>query len=308
MGLDYFKPFLSQADDHLVGTGGLMALMRDLPTPAQPVVAPPAIRPLGKTALPPPGALAPLLRNTLQRAGWVGGALTIFDGLIGAHRESEIRAAIERFKLDAGKAGDVAAALAYVWASHNRALLVAVPAGNGQLATLLPESAQGAVAEQVMRAVQKDPTLLERAMSGDAGALGTIRSIVQTVASGLAVITRNDEERRLVDRMLMEGKSGAEVQAALDELRKRAGVPGRIDLPKNPDNLLEGGWIETTHLDAGASGHREFEHPETGEKISFDKGRLGSPGFEGRDHYHRINPASQSKRDSNLDVHGNPVP
>ena len=308
MGLDNFKPFLRRADDHLTGTGGLLALLRDLPKSASPVTSLPVIRPPVRPALPPPGQLAPLLRGVLRKAGLAGLALTALEALIEAHREAEIRAAIERFKLDPTKASDVAAALAYVWASHNRALLIVTPPGDGQLGTSLPESAQGTVAEQVMRAVQKDPTLLNRAMAGDAGALGAIRSIVQTVASGLAVIVRNEEERQLRDDMIAEGKTGEEIQAKLDELRRRAGAPSRIDLPKNPDDLLKDGWIETTHPNAAVSGRRTFEDPRTGEKLSFDKGRAGEPGFRGSDHYHRANPDGTSKRDEYLDVHGNPTP
>ena len=308
MGLDNFKPFLRRADDHLTGTGGLLGLLRDLPKPAPPVTVPPVIRPPVRPVLPPPGQLAPLLRSVLQKAGLAGLALAALEALIGANREAEIRAAIERFKLDPTKAGDMAAALAYVWASHNRALLIVAPPGNGEVGTSLPESAQGTVAEQVMRAVQKDPTLLDRAMSGDAGALGAIRLVVQTVASGLEVIVRNEEERQLRDRMIAEGKTGEEIQAALDERRKRAGVPSRIDLPNDPVELLKRGWVETTHPEAGSAGRRTFEDPKTGEKISFDKGRAGELGFRGYDHYHRINPDGMSRRDEYLDVHGNPTP
>jgi hypothetical protein len=193
----------------------------------------------------------------------------------------------------------MAAALAYVWARVNRSLL---------LGTSLPESAQDIVAEQVMRAVRKDPTLLNRAMAGDAAALGTIRSIVQAVASGQAIVTRNEEERRLVDKMIAEGKSGAEIQAALDDFRKRAGVPSRIDLPKNPDELLKLGWIETTHPAEAANGRRTFKNPQTGEKIEFDKGNPGKQGFGRQDHYHRENPSITTKRDKYLDVDGNQVP
>jgi len=56
----------------------------------------------------------------------------------------------------------MAAAVAYAWARANRSLL---------MSTSLLESAQDSVATQVMRAVQSDPTLLDRAMSGDAEAL-----------------------------------------------------------------------------------------------------------------------------------------
>ncbi len=201
----------------------------------------------------------------------------------------------------------MAAALAYVWANNNRSLLVLSLPDNGQLGTFLPESAQSTVAEQVMRAVQKDPTILNRVLSGDAAAGEAIRSIVQTIASGLAVVTRNDEERKLVDQMISEGKNSADIQAALDDLRKRAGVPSRLDLPTNPDDLLKTGWIETTHPSAGATGRRTYENAISGEKLEFDKGRPGERGFRGVDHYHRTNPDKTTKQDAYLDGDGNPV-
>lgn len=34
----------------------------------------------------------------------------------------------------------------------------------------------------------------------------------------------------------------------------------------------------------------------------------GSPGFEGKDHYHQRNPNSTGKGDYYLDIDGNPVP
>ncbi len=83
---------------------------------------------------------------------------------------------------------------------------------------------------------------------------------------------------------------------------------GRLDLPANPDELSKEGWIETTNPTAAKTGRREFVNPKTGEEISFDKGRPGEPGFRGKDHYHRKNPTSAGKKDSNLDVNGNSVP
>jgi hypothetical protein len=50
-----------------------------------------------------------------------------------------------------------------------------------------------------------------------------------------------------------------------------------------------------------------FENPRTGEIIRFDKGRPGTPGFEGKDHYHRLNPNRTGRHDEYLDVNGNPV-
>ncbi len=83
---------------------------------------------------------------------------------------------------------------------------------------------------------------------------------------------------------------------------------GQQSWPANPDDLLKQGWIETSDPEAVKAGRRTFSNPETGEEIAFDKARPGQPGFEGRDHYHRVNPDSVGKRDANLDASGNPVP
>lgn len=79
-------------------------------------------------------------------------------------------------------------------------------------------------------------------------------------------------------------------------------------LPANPDDLPAQGWRETTHPRAGEQGHRTFENPTTGESLRFDRGRPGERGFEGQDHYHRLNPNSTGNRDLYLDGDGNPVP
>ncbi len=82
----------------------------------------------------------------------------------------------------------------------------------------------------------------------------------------------------------------------------------QYNLPASPDDLLKNGWIETTHPSAAGVGHREFENPQTGQKIEFDKGRSGEPGFRDVDHYHIKNPAKTGKRDAYLDIDGNAVP
>jgi hypothetical protein len=79
-------------------------------------------------------------------------------------------------------------------------------------------------------------------------------------------------------------------------------------LPANPDDLLRSGWIETTRPEAAAKGHRDFENPQTGEKVRFDKGRLGQTGNKAVDHYHRENPSKTGDRDTNLDADGNVTP
>ncbi len=83
---------------------------------------------------------------------------------------------------------------------------------------------------------------------------------------------------------------------------------GQQSWPANPDDLSKQGWIETSDPEAAKAGRRTFTRPDTGEEIAFDRARSGQPGFEGRDHYHRVNPNSTGKRDANLDASGNPVP
>lgn len=78
------------------------------------------------------------------------------------------------------------------------------------------------------------------------------------------------------------------------------------DLPENPDELLDRGYTETSHPDAKAAGHRDFVNPETGDRVRFDKGKPGSPGHEGQDHYHRYNPGRTGKLDEYLDAQGKP--
>jgi len=70
---------------------------------------------------------------------------------------------------------------------------------------------------------------------------------------------------------------------------------------------LTQGWEEISHPSAIQLGHRTFRNPKTGETIRFDKGRPEKPGFEAKDHYHRLNPNRTSKRDRYLDLNGNPV-
>ncbi len=99
---------------------------------------------------------------------------------------------------------------------------------------------------------------------------------------------------------------GSRLPQAPGNPAKTAG--GRLALPANPDDLVKGGWIETTNPQAAARGRREFKNPGTEEEIAFDRGRPGRPGFEGQDHCHRTNPGSTGKRDASLDANGNPVP
>ena len=91
------------------------------------------------------------------------------------------------------------------------------------------------------------------------------------------------------------------------EKNKQDSEVGKNELPKNPDDLINKGWKEVTDP-RNKSGSREFENPQTGEKVRFDPGKQGANGWEGKDHYHRVNPNSTGQKDYYLDVDGNPVP
>jgi len=82
-----------------------------------------------------------------------------------------------------------------------------------------------------------------------------------------------------------------------------------INLPKNPNELINKGWIDVTPEGmAKNTSSRELKNPSTGIKVRFDPGKPGATGFEGKDHYHIYNPNSKSKGDYYLDESGKPIP
>jgi len=80
-------------------------------------------------------------------------------------------------------------------------------------------------------------------------------------------------------------------------------------LPKDPQELLDQGWRDVTdpRLAASPSNRIELEDPTTGRKVSFEPGKPGEPGWEGKDHYHVYNPGSTNARNRYLDRDGNVV-
>jgi len=79
------------------------------------------------------------------------------------------------------------------------------------------------------------------------------------------------------------------------------------ELPKNPDDLLDDRYEETT--DPRAPDHiRRFKNPETGDEVEFHEGKPDKPGWEGKDHWHRFNPDKSGRGDAMLDKNGKPVP
>jgi hypothetical protein len=101
-------------------------------------------------------------------------------------------------------------------------------------------------------------------------------------------------------------------KAAPDEVpaMPEAGAPDASNFWDNlpsPDKLGPD-WKDTTNPKNQTGNYRQFENSKTGDKIEFDKGQPGKPGWRGQDHYHRFNPKSTGDNDKYLDSKGNPVP
>lgn len=78
-------------------------------------------------------------------------------------------------------------------------------------------------------------------------------------------------------------------------------------LPKTPAKLKSSGWKETTS-EAMKKNTSSRTFKKDGLTIRFDKGKKGTGGYGGKDHYHILNPKSTGKHDYYLDKQGNPVP
>jgi RHS repeat-associated protein len=83
---------------------------------------------------------------------------------------------------------------------------------------------------------------------------------------------------------------------------------GEIDWenpPASPHELGEE-WQDITDS-RNNSGSRDFKNKDTGEEIRWDPKKPGAPGFEGKNHWHRVNPNGDKKVGRYLDNKGNPV-
>ncbi len=76
--------------------------------------------------------------------------------------------------------------------------------------------------------------------------------------------------------------------------------------PPSPEKL-GAEWKETTSDKNKTGGYKEYTNIKTGEKVRYDEGKSGTEGYKGKDHYHRYNPNSTSKKDKYLDKNGDPV-
>ncbi len=204
IGLDHVKPFLRRADEHLAQQGGLLALVKDMRPPAPPAAKVPA------GPAPPARPLLPL--GTARGLGAIGLAAKALEVMRQHAEADQVQAAAERFKLDAAKPQDLAAARGYVWAQYHGPMLFGTPFAGPEME---------AMAERVLRAVRSDPALLDRALAGNNAPLKAAVQAAPVPGSGIE--TRNDEERALVAQMTREGRSSADIQAALDARRGGAG-------------------------------------------------------------------------------------
>lgn len=79
------------------------------------------------------------------------------------------------------------------------------------------------------------------------------------------------------------------------------------NLPKDPDKLINKGWVDMTRPEAKKTGQVVLFDPKLNLEIRFDKGRSNSTGFKKMDHYHVHNPNATGNHDMYLDIDGNPV-
>lgn len=231
IGLNRFKPFLRRADEHLNGQGGLVQLVRDMPGTPVPRTDTP-IRPSGP---PMPGGVP----WGAMIAGLAAQALPALSALVA---REDVRDTIRRFGLNPSEPADVTAAYAFLWAEDHGPWLFGTPQTG---------SAMVAMAERVMRAAQADPDLFGRAVAGEDAAQKAFSAAVAPPAPGSGIETRNDEERALVAQMAGERKSGADIQAALDQHRanasattaeKRRNTPG-LAVASTPLARVKGPWL-----------------------------------------------------------------
>ena len=241
MGLDRFIPFLRAADATLAERGPVILARQTLPAPP---VAPPPTRP----PAPAPGA-GGRMGGALGALAALGTAAELLQRLTQMARDAQVAAVIERFKLDPNNPADVMAAAAYRWAQDHG------PWAFREVPQTGPEMMQ--MAERVLRAVQADPSLAVPAANGDKAAIETLRQQVEGEAvPGSGIETRNGEENDLVAFMIQQGKSGTEIQAALEALRngpartseERRNQPGVFFATSDGKREAEG-WLQAYRLD-----------------------------------------------------------
>ncbi|MCB2262169.1 MAG: hypothetical protein LGR52_04415 [Candidatus Thiosymbion ectosymbiont of Robbea hypermnestra] len=153
-----------------------------------------------------------------------------------------------------------------------------------------------------MTAIAAAPSLVAAGPPGWV-ALG-ISGIVTVAVSAAAIMEASEQaDEDFADEELSGVQSCPKAKTCASEDKEKP-----EELPKNPDDLLDEGYEETTHPEARKKGKREFLNPKTGDKVRFEKGDPNKTGWKGKDHWHRYNPNATGKRDLMLDKNGNPAP
>ncbi len=100
--------------------------------------------------------------------------------------------------------------------------------------------------------------------------------------------------------------SGNSESGSSSGARSTYGVqPVPRSLPSNPDDLLDRGYkVDDRHKYPKGT---RYVNPETGDVLDFHPGTEGGYGWDGKDHYHRINPNSKKSKEKYLDKDGKPV-
>lgn len=115
--------------------------------------------------------------------------------------------------------------------------------------------------------------------------------------------TKNDR----IYREINEKTKNRKHQEKTNRLANLFNIFGGSRLPDDPNELLKQGWKDVTHpLKRKNSNTLEYKNPKTLQEVSFDKGKKGSPGFRGVDHYHwkNLNETTKSKYERK-DKYGN---
>ena len=144
---------------------------------------------------------------------------------------------------------------------------------------------------------------------------GAVKEVIRTskapigvkipVKEGLPSVVRDATTviDNLVDPVILKNED-----ESIESSEKTGAIDWTDNPPATPDNLSEEWEDVTDERKRENTDNRDFENKETKEKITFDKGKEGKPGFEGVDHWHRHNPNSTGKKDAYLDAGGTPVP
>lgn len=80
------------------------------------------------------------------------------------------------------------------------------------------------------------------------------------------------------------------------------------ELPQSGESLLSDGWMEISHSKQADAGSHTYIDSETGLRVRYDEPTPGAKGFEGKPHYHILNPDAHNNHDMYLDQNGEPCP